>query len=258
MSNQIAVGVGYHFALVPDAEISGIKLKPSGFVRVDGENFSLYKAATYEESRRIDSILDRHTEHQIGDYRIEPVIMRGTVELTVPGFDKDRDAIMFGAYTFLCKDKNIPFDFEGTSWDISQEGEKLLVSFETGDTGLNTNSFLDDCYESDYEDVGLRINDITAQVLSGASRISEFNIMVELPGRELFPDDICRCGSFAIKELSFSDGQRHYPVPDNVLEDFNLTLARNNKRDLSQQILDAKGKSSSQPVADPYTQEPGR
>lgn len=243
MNDQIAVGVGYHFAIVPKTEVSGINLNHSGFVRVRGENFSLYKAATYEESRRIDSILDRHTEYQIGDRRIEPVIMSGTVEMAVPGFDKDRDAIMFGAYIFQCNGKNIPFDFDGTSWDIKQEGEKLLVSFETGETGLNTHSFLDDYYESDYQDMGLRINDITAKVLSGASGISEFNIMVELPGKELFPDDICRCGSFTIKELSFSDGQRRYPVPSKVLEDFNLTLARNNKKDLSQQISSAQKKT---------------
>lgn len=56
---KIAVGVGYVFAVVPSEEVHGIKLKSTDeVVEYAGETYPLYIGAAYEDSRKIDAILD--------------------------------------------------------------------------------------------------------------------------------------------------------------------------------------------------------
>ena len=223
--NKFAVAVGYNFGLIPEEELTGLVLNPIGTVRFEEENYNLFKATSFVDSRKVDVLLDRFGEYPIADYKIEPVIMSGEVEMVIPGFDKNRDSFMFGAYTFLCEGKEIPFDFSGTAWNIKQEGDRVVVSFETGRTDLLTDVFLDDCYESDYLNAGLRINDITAAFLAKASSISEFMLALELDGTEMYPEDIARGGSFVIKSLSFTDGKDTFPVKDDVLQAYNQSIA---------------------------------
>lgn len=222
----IAVGVGYNFALIPERELAGIHLKESGAVRIHDENRILYKAATYEESQKIDKLLDRYEEYPIKDYAIEPVIMSGVLELNVYGFDKNQDNLSFGGYTFICDDKSIPFDFSGTSWDVYQDGSILTIPFKTGSTLLLTDYFLDDCYLDDYKELGLRMQDITAEFLSKAIEISEFVVDMEFHGEEYNPVDIAQMGGFKLKELSFSDGENEYMVNPEVLQNFNEELQK--------------------------------
>lgn len=228
MDNQYAVGVGYNFSVVPENELKGINLKEAGVVRFEGQNRTLYKGITYEDSRKLDRVLDRHEEHPIQDHRIQPVIMRGEAEMIIPGFDKDRDNFFFGGYSMVCDGKVIPFDFSGVAWDIHQEGDRVLVPFETGRTSLLTDYYLDDCYEEAYQEAGLRINDITAEYLSKATSISEFMVCLELDGEELYPEDISKKGSFCIKSLSFSDFEKDYPVDQDILTAFQQKLCEKN------------------------------
>lgn len=70
MEIKIAVGAGYGFAVVPSEHVRGISLKNTGqIVSVDGGVYPLYKGKTYDDSRRIDAILDsgEFREYQIPD-----------------------------------------------------------------------------------------------------------------------------------------------------------------------------------------------
>jgi len=223
-NNMTAVAVGYYFTLVPAEETKGLDLRKSGVVRFENENWDLFKATTFEGSRQLDLLLDKYQEHPIKDYEIKPVVMSGELELVIPGYDKERDTLMFGAYTFTCAGKKIPFDFSGISWDVQQNGDKLTVSFETGRTDFLTNLYLDDSYESDYTAAGLRYNEITAEFLAKASSIYEFMVMAEVDGKEYGPLDISSLGSFSIKALRFDDGNKEFAVDQKVLDGFNLSM----------------------------------
>lgn len=249
MENRYAVAVGYNFGFIPSEDLSEIKLKEVGTVRYEGKNRTLYKGSTYEDSQKIDALLDRYGEYPIRDHRIEPVIMSGQVEMVIPGFDNDRDSFLWGGYSFVCEGKKIPVDFSGIGWSIAQTGDRILASFETGRTPLLTDCFLDDCYEADYQEVGLRINDITAEFLSKATSISEFMVSLELDGKELYPEDIQKLGDFRISSLTFSNLEKEYPVKQEVLHAFHTSLAAE-KPSIDQQIGSAKNRqASSQPVS---------
>ena len=73
MSNAInvklAVGVGYYFTIVNSEEVRNIKLKSTNqCVVVEDVSYVLYKGETYEDSRKIDAILDKHTEMSISEH----------------------------------------------------------------------------------------------------------------------------------------------------------------------------------------------
>lgn len=54
-------------------ETSGIDLKGCGtVVTVDGHDYEIMKGATYEDSRKVDDLLDSHGDKPISDYRKRP------------------------------------------------------------------------------------------------------------------------------------------------------------------------------------------
>lgn len=70
---KIAVAAGYRFNLVDAREASGIDLKGCGtVVTVDGQDYEIMKGATYEDSRKVDDLLDSHGDKPISDYRKRP------------------------------------------------------------------------------------------------------------------------------------------------------------------------------------------
>lgn len=70
---KIAVAAGYRFNLVDARETSGIDLKGCGtVVTVDGHDYEVMKGATYEDSRKVDDLLDSHGDKPISDYRKRP------------------------------------------------------------------------------------------------------------------------------------------------------------------------------------------
>jgi hypothetical protein len=63
---KVAVGVGYEFAILSSNLIKDIKLNSTEtLVSVDGEVYPLYNGETYEDSRKIDEILDGSTHPKI-------------------------------------------------------------------------------------------------------------------------------------------------------------------------------------------------
>lgn len=70
---KIAVAAGYHFNLVDAREASGIDLKGCGtVVTVDGHDYEIMKGATYEDSRKVDDLLDSHGDKPISAFRKQP------------------------------------------------------------------------------------------------------------------------------------------------------------------------------------------
>ena len=58
-NSKIAIGAGYGFAIVNSSDVKGIALKNTNqLVKVNGEIYPLYKGQTYEDSRKIDNVLD--------------------------------------------------------------------------------------------------------------------------------------------------------------------------------------------------------
>lgn len=70
---KIAVAAGYRFNLVDAREASGIDLKDCGtVVTVDGHDYEVMKGATYEDSRKVDDLLDSHGDKPISAFRKRP------------------------------------------------------------------------------------------------------------------------------------------------------------------------------------------
>ena len=227
---KVAVSVGYSFGFVPKEEMSEIEVKPSGVVRFEGENWTLMKAKTYEDSRKIDQLLDRYGEYAVKDYKLEPVMMNGVIEMNLPGFDKERDSFLWGSYRVISDGKEVPFDFGGMSWDTEQDGDLVTISFSSGYTPFANDFKLVDWFEIEYEEIGMRMQDVSAEFLSKASSIVEFMFAVEMEafensqGKEVWAEDIAKLGSFEIKELSFSNGKENYAVKEETIEAYNEEL----------------------------------
>lgn len=73
---KIAIAAGYRFNLVDAREAAGIDLKGCGtVVTVDGHDYDVMKGATYEDSRKVDDLLDSHGDKPISAYRKQPQSM---------------------------------------------------------------------------------------------------------------------------------------------------------------------------------------
>ena len=68
--DKVAVCVGYSFNLFSIEETKHIKLKGTGgYVNVNGVNYELHSAISFEESIKVDRLLDLNGELLIKEYR---------------------------------------------------------------------------------------------------------------------------------------------------------------------------------------------
>ena len=67
----VAVKVGYNFALVPKIELSGIETNATEtIVDISGKQYGLLAGKTFEDSQKLDAVLDMFPEYAIKDYRV--------------------------------------------------------------------------------------------------------------------------------------------------------------------------------------------
>lgn len=67
----VAVKVGYNFALVPKIELSGIETNATEtIVDISGKQYGLLAGKTFEDSRKLDAVLDTFPEYAIKDYKV--------------------------------------------------------------------------------------------------------------------------------------------------------------------------------------------
>lgn len=67
----VAVKVGYNFALVPKIELSGIETNATEtIVDISGKQYGLLAGRTFEDSQKLDAVLDMFPEYAIKDYKV--------------------------------------------------------------------------------------------------------------------------------------------------------------------------------------------
>ena len=67
----VAVKVGYNFALVPKIELSGIETNATEtVVDISGKQYGLLAGKTFEDSQKLDAVLDTFPEYAIKDYKV--------------------------------------------------------------------------------------------------------------------------------------------------------------------------------------------
>ena len=66
---RYAVNVGYVFNVFTEKDLLGIELeKLDVLVSLHGDIYPLYRCKKFEDSRRIDDLLDEHGEYNVLDY----------------------------------------------------------------------------------------------------------------------------------------------------------------------------------------------
>ena len=68
---DIAIAAGVKFAVVPAIEAKDIALMPDGLVKVGGHDYTLYRGQTFEESQKVDAILDQYDELSVAPHRLD-------------------------------------------------------------------------------------------------------------------------------------------------------------------------------------------
>lgn len=68
---DIAVAAGVKFAVVPAIEAKDIALMSDGLVRVGGHDYTLYRGQTFQESQKVDAILDQYDELNVAPHRVD-------------------------------------------------------------------------------------------------------------------------------------------------------------------------------------------
>ena len=68
---DIAIAAGVNFAIVPAIEAKDIALMPDGLVSIGGHDYKLYRGQTFDESRKVDAILDQYEELSVAPHRVD-------------------------------------------------------------------------------------------------------------------------------------------------------------------------------------------
>ena len=134
---------------------------------------------------------------------------------------ENTDGLSIGGYYFIIDGKEIPFD-----WDaFSGSEEDGVFEFETGYGWFNDYD-LSECYDEDYDQLGISRADITAELLASVEQIKEVHMnFLDENGEE------CDFGwnedaedfKIALLEISFAEveSDKEYKVRQEVLDKFN-------------------------------------
>lgn len=68
---DIAIAAGVKFAVVPAIEAKDIALMSDGLVKVGGHDYTLYRGQTFQESQKVDAILDQYDELNVAPHRLD-------------------------------------------------------------------------------------------------------------------------------------------------------------------------------------------
>lgn len=135
--------------------------------------------------------------------------------LTISDYKESGDGLSFGGYCFDIQIRNvnrkIDFDFPGFAASVQEDGTLLL---EAGaDTWLGSNDYLDDCYDEEYENLGISRSTLTAAILASTTKIEEFTVNCE--------------GESDLRILSviFEDDEGMYPVSYAVIDEYNHRIS---------------------------------
>jgi hypothetical protein len=143
----------------------------------------------------------------------------------VPVTKNDISNLSIGGFTFEIGDNAVPFD-----WDASSGSEEDGVfHFETGYGPFFNDFELPDYFDDDYEEMGIKREEISAEFLASVHHIQEFFL-----GFDDENGDECTSGWYSdnakdnfykvkLLSMSFEDIEtaKHYHVPNEVLDRYN-------------------------------------
>lgn len=154
---------------------------------------------------------------------MKKVYMTAIFEALLPkniDLEKKPENIAVGGFSVRTKDGDIPFDFDTGSYasirKLPGEANKFLIQYQSGEGPFFNEPDISDCYNEEYEKLGLSRNDITAKYLAGAEALTDFFVKCwDNEDREVDP-------TIKVIDIAFSDENNIvYPMTDNVIADFN-------------------------------------
>lgn len=155
-------------------------------------------------------------------------ILENKNEKLIPLSKKEVTSLSIGGYYFVINGKEIPFDWDAFCGDE----EDNIFEFETGYGFLFNDFELSDCYDEDYETLGIARENITAAYLSSVDEITEFHInFIDEDGDECDLGSNASIERYKIKllEITFTnvDTGDGYDVRQEVLDRFNVIEINN-------------------------------
>ena len=136
----------------------------------------------------------------------------------------DLDSICPGGFTFEVGGMEIPFDF-----DAQANG---VFSYESGYGPFFNDFELTDCYDEEYETMGIKREEISAEMLASTSSINEFYVNFEIKGArgdDGIGDNADPNAEFLIELLKIQFEEREsgktFPVDEKVIAAFNQKVA---------------------------------
>lgn len=153
--------------------------------------------------------------------QLHPVHMSADFEITLPqplDLVTHPDNISVGGFFAIVNGRGIPFDFDITSCDVEKINDtQYKCHYESGEAGYFKDPYISDCYTTEYLQMGLDREDITADFLASASELREFYVVCwDEQNNEIMPSAV------RISDITFLNGTlQEFPVAQPVIDAFN-------------------------------------
>ena len=153
--------------------------------------------------------------------QLHPVHMSTDFEITLPqplDLVTHPDNISVGGFFAIVNGRGIPFDFDITSCDVEKINDtQYKCHYESGEDGYFKDPYISDCYTTEYLQMGLDREDITADFLASASELREFYVVCwDEQNNEIMPSAV------RISDITFLNGTlQEFPVAQPVIDAFN-------------------------------------
>lgn len=153
--------------------------------------------------------------------QLHPVYMSADFEITLPqplDLVTHPDNISVGGFFAIVNGRGIPFDFDSTSCDVEKINDtQYKCHYESGEDDFFKDPYISDCYTTEYLQIGLDREDITADFLASASELREFYVVCwDEQSNEIMPSAV------RISDITFLNGTlQEFPVAQPVIDAFN-------------------------------------
>ena len=153
--------------------------------------------------------------------QLHPVHMSADFEITLPqplDLVTHPDNISVGGFFAIVNGRGIPFDFDITSCDVEKINDtQYKCHYESGEGGYFKDPYISDCYTTEYLQMGLEREDITADFLASASELREFYVVCwDEQNNEIMPSAV------RISDITFLNGTlQAFSVAQPVIDAFN-------------------------------------
>lgn len=153
--------------------------------------------------------------------QLHPVYMSADFEITLPqplDLVTHPDNISVGGFFAIVNGRGIPFDFDSTSCDVEKINDtQYKCHYESGEDDFFKDPYISDCYTTEYLQMGLDREDITADFLASTSELREFYVVCrDEQSNEIMPSAV------RISDITFLNGTlQAFSVAQPVIDAFN-------------------------------------